>query len=250
MIYEPECSEVSHNLPNRYKYKTHSIISYILEKVKIIIELLQALILGFTVGISAALIPGPMMFATIGISMKKGWRTGPMVFIGHALVESAIFLLILAGAASFLGNRIMSYISILGGFIMILFGMILIGSAKKVSTMDIPASAGKKELSSRPVSAGILTSALNPSFLIWWLTAGSAIIMQEYILGIFAVIAFILGHWAADLGFLVAVSSSSSRGKALLSQRTHERILYFCGTFMAIFGLWFLLNYDNMRVFI
>ncbi|MEZ5333895.1 MAG: LysE family transporter [Methanolobus sp.] len=217
---------------------------------KIIIELLQAFILGFTVGISAALIPGPMMFATIGISMKKGWRTGPWVFIGHALVESAIFLLILAGAASLLGNGIISYISIIGGCIMILFGIMLVGSAKKVSSMDIAASAGKKELSSRPVSAGILTSALNPSLVIWWLTAGSAIIMQEYILGIFAVITFILGHWTADLGFLVAVSFSSSRGKELLSQKTHEIILYFCGTFMAIFGFWFLLNYDNMTIFV
>ncbi len=215
-----------------------------------IIELIQALILGFTVGISAALIPGPMMFATIGISMKKGWRTGPSVFLGHALVESAIFLLILAGAASFLGESIMSYISIIGGLIMILFGIVLIKSAKKVSAMDISASSNEKELTAGPVSAGVITSALNPTLIIWWLTAGSAIILQEYLLGIFAVLAFILGHWMADLGILVAVSSSFSRGKELFSPRTHEKILYFCGLFMAVFGLWFLTNYNNISAFV
>jgi threonine/homoserine/homoserine lactone efflux protein len=220
------------------------------QSVVTIIELIQALILGFTVGISAAIIPGPMMFATIGISIRKGWKTGPSVFIGHALVESAIFLLILAGAASFLGEKVMAYISIIGGFIMILFAVVLISSAKKVSTMDISTFSGKQELSSGPVSAGIITSALNPSLIIWWLTAGSAIILQEYLFGIFAVLAFILGHWIADLGFLVAVSSSSSRGKEMLSQRTHERILYFCGAFMAVFGIWFLINYDNISAFL
>ncbi|WMW22604.1 LysE family transporter [Methanolobus mangrovi] len=214
-----------------------------------IIDLLQALVLGITVGISAAIIPGPMMFATIGISMKNGWRTGPWVFIGHALVETAIFLLILAGATAFLGESIMSGISIIGGLVMVLFGMVLIKSAKKVSTMDIVSSSSKKELSSGPVSTGVITSALNPSLVIWWLTAGSAIILQEYLLGISAVIVFILGHWLADLGFLVAVSSSFSRGKELFSPRTHERILYFCGAFMAVFGLWFLANYDNVSAF-
>ncbi|WP_319508025.1 LysE family transporter [uncultured Methanolobus sp.] len=215
-----------------------------------IIELLQALALGFTVGVSAALIPGPMMFATIGISMKNGWRTGPSVFIGHALVESAIFLLILAGAVSFLGESIMSGISIIGGLVMVLFGMMLIGSAKRVSKMDITLSSGKKQLSSGPVSTGVITSALNPSLVIWWLTAGSAIILQEYLLGISAVIVFILGHWIADLGFLVAVSSSFSKGKELFSPRTHEKILYFCGAFMAVFGLWFLANYNNISAFV
>ncbi|WP_406657507.1 LysE family transporter [Methanolobus sp. ZRKC2] len=215
-----------------------------------IIELIQALILGFTVGISAALIPGPMMIATIGISMRKGWRTGPLVFIGHAMVETVIFLLILAGAVSFLGNSAMSYISVLGGIIMALFGIMLIKSAKKISVMDISASSAKKELPSSPVSAGILTSALNPTFVAWWLTAGSAIILQEYFLGVFAVLAFILGHWIADLGFLVAVSSSSSRGKELFSQSTHEKVMYVCGAFMLLFGLWFLFNYDNVSAFV
>ena len=215
-----------------------------------IIELLQALVLGFTVGVSAALIPGPMAFATIGISMKSGWRTGPSVFIGHALVEAAIFLLILAGAASFLGESIMSAISIIGGLVMVLFGTVLIKSAKKVSTMDIGSSSSKKELSSGPVSTGVITSALNPSLVIWWLTAGSAIILQEYLLGISAVIVFIVGHWIADLGFLVALSSSFSKGKKLFSPSTHEKILYFCGVFMAVFGLWFLVNYNNISALV
>lgn len=214
------------------------------------IELLQAFVLGITVGISAAIIPGPMMFATIGISMKNGWRTGPGVFIGHALVELTIFLLILAGVASFLGERAMTYLAIIGGSIMILFGVILIGSAKKVASMDIPTSSVKEKTSSGPISAGILTSALNPSLVIWWLTAGSAIILQEYLLGISAVIAFIAGHWMADLGFLAAVSSSSSKGKELLSQSTHKRIIYLCGAFMTVFGMWFLFNYDNVSAFL
>ena len=215
------------------------------------IELTKALILGFTVGISAAIVPGPMMFAAIAASIKNGWRAGPSIFIGHALVELAIFVIILVGVSSFLGKTIISYMAVIGGLVMLLSGLVMIKSAKEASTMDISISASNLNLSSGPapvriitsalnpfsgpVSAGIMTSALNPFFVIWWLTAGSAIVLKEYMIGIFAVVAFIVGHWIADLGFLVAVSSSFSQRNKILSQRTHEIMVYLCGGFMAVF---------------
>ena len=171
-----------------------------------------------------------MMFATIGASFHKGWRAGPFVFMGHALVESAFFVLILIGASSFLRGSMISYLAIIGGLMMVIFGLLMIKKAKEASTMDISLSASS--LSSGPVSsgivtsslnpfsgtvsAGIITSALNPFFVAWWLTAGSAILLQEYLTGVLAVIAFVIGHWIADLGFLVAVSSSFSRGTEII----------------------------------
>jgi hypothetical protein len=41
-----------------------------------------------------------------------------------------------------------------------------------------------------------------------------------------------------------------SRGKELFSPRTHGKILYVCGAFMAVFGLWFLANYNNISAFV
>ncbi len=232
------------------------------------IELTKALILGFTVGISAAIIPGPMMFAAIAASIKNGWRVGPSIFIGHALIELAILVIVLIGASAFLGGTVIAYLAIIGGLIMLLSGLVMIKSAKDASMMDISISASNLNLSagptpvrnvnsalnlksalnffSGPVSAGIITSALNPFLVIWWLTAGSAIVFQEYTIGISAVAAFILGHWIADLGFLVAVSSSFSQGKRVLSQRAHEIMIYLCGGFMSFFGLWFMIN--NSRI--
>ncbi|UGV41654.1 LysE family transporter [Methanococcoides orientis] len=210
------------------------------------IELIKALALGFTIGISAALIPGPMMFATIGISLEKGWRTGPFIFLGHSLVEISIILLIIGGISSFIGRSTIAYMSIVGGIIMILFGLIIFKTAKSVSTMDITGTASKIRISKSPILAGILTSALNPTYVLWWLTAGSAIILQEYLIGTIAIIAFVAGHWLADLSYLVVVSSSTSRGKDFISRRSHTKVLYFCGSFMMIFGIWFIFNYNNL----
>lgn len=212
--------------------------------------LVQAFILGFTIGISAALVPGPMMLATVSISLRKGWKAGIYVFGGHSIVETAIVLLIIMGAASFIVEDMLSNIAIIGGIAMTLFGMIIIRKAKEALTMDIAASADKLDISAGPVSAGILTSALNPTFLFWWLTAGSAIIMQEYLAGVLAVLAFIIGHWLADLGFLVSVSSTFSRGKQLLSRRTHQRLLYICGSFLTLIGFFFIISHNNVAAMI
>jgi threonine/homoserine/homoserine lactone efflux protein len=230
------------------------------------IELTKSLILGFTVGISAAVIPGPMTFAAIAASIKNGWKAGPSIFIGHALVELVIFVIVLIGASSFLGKTVISYLAIIGGLIMLLSGLGMIKSAKKASTMDISISASSLNLSSGPaparsinsvlnpfsgpISAGIITSALNPFFVIWWLTAGSAIVLREYLIGIFTVAAFILGHWIADLGFLVVVSSSFSQGNKILSQRAHEIMIYLCGGFMAFFGMWFMINNSSIAAMV
>lgn len=238
------------------------------------IELIKALILGFTVGISAALIPGPMMFATIGAALKKGWRVGPSVFIGHALVELAFFVLILIGASSFIEHISIPFLAKVGGLIMLLFGLVMIKSANEVTIKDTSISVYSLNLSSdsvpvgtinyvsspfsgsagiitsalshfsSPISAGIITSGLDPLFVIWWLTAGSVILLQEYVIGVFALVSFIIGHWIADLGFLVAVSTSFSRGDKIIS-RTHKIAIYLCGGFMAAFGLWFMLNNSN-----
>jgi threonine/homoserine/homoserine lactone efflux protein len=214
------------------------------------IDLIQAFILGFTIGVSAALVPGPMMLATISLSIRKGWKTGFYVFTGHSMVEITIIVLILAGASSFIMKDMLSHIAIIGGLSMILFGMIIIRKAKEALTMNIATSAGRLDISSGPVSAGILTSALNPTYLFWWLTAGSAIVMQQYLAGVLAVVAFIIGHWLADLGFLVSVSSSFSRGKEFLSRSTHQKLLYICGAFLISIGFFFIISHNNVAAMI
>ncbi|TGC09411.1 LysE family transporter [Methanolobus halotolerans] len=213
-------------------------------------NLATAFFLGFTIGVSAAIVPGPMMFATIGLSLKNGWRTGLYVFGGHSIVESALILLIIMGASTFIMEDMLSHIAIVGGLAMMLFGIIIIRKAQEAFTIDIPASAGKIDISGGPVSAGILTSALNPTFLFWWLTAGSAIIMQQYMAGISAVLAFVIGHWFADIGFLIAVSASFSRSNDFLSRNTHRRLLYTCGIILTSIGFFFIINHNNAAAMI
>jgi len=212
------------------------------------IEISKALLLGFTVGLTGALVPGPMLFATIEVSLKKGWLAGPEVVFGHILVELVLSVLILFGAASLIGSGTISAISVIGGLSLVVFGLLTVKGAKAVASAGVSpgtsCTSGLK-LTSNPIALGLITSVSNPYFWIWWLTAGSALVLKENELGLLISVTYLLGHWAADLGWFTAVSGSFSRGKSLVSGRTHKMILYACGVFLVIFGLYFMLNYDN-----
>jgi threonine/homoserine/homoserine lactone efflux protein len=185
-----------------------------------------------------------MLFATIELSLKKGWLAGPKVVLGHMLVELFLFILILFGFTSFVGSGAVSALSIIGGLALSVFGLLTVKDAKEAASAGISPEKSDMKLTSNPVVLGLITSVSNPYFWIWWLTAGSALVLREYELGFFISIAYVLGHWTADLSWFTAVSGSFSRGKTLLSQETHRYILYACGTFLIIFGLYFTLNYN------
>lgn len=212
----------------------------------LIIEVLEALLLGFSVGLTGALVPGPMLFATVEISLKKGWLAGPQVVFGHMLVEAVLYILILLGAASLVGNDMISLIFLIGGLSLLVFGLLTLKEARSTaSSVQISQGSSGLKLVSNPALVGLITSVSNPYFWIWWLTAGSALVLKEYELGIIIATSYMLGHWAADLGWFTAISGSFGRGKTLLSQKMHKYILYTCGIFLVIFGLYFMLNYSH-----
>lgn len=161
-------------------------------------------------------------------------------------MEVVIYLMILFGAASLVDSGVISAIFLIGGLSLLVFGLLTIKDARATaSSAQISQGSPGSKLTSNPILIGVVTSVSNPYFWIWWLTAGSALILKEYELGVIFAIAYMLGHWIADLSWFTIVSGSFSRGKNLLSQKMHRYILYICGIFLAIFGFYFMLNYNN-----
>ncbi len=91
-----------------------------------------------------------------------------------------------------------------------------------------------------PYIAGLVTSAANPYFWIWWLTIGSAMVIAGLAGGIALAAVFMAGHWCADLGWYTFVSAGISRGRAFLSDLSYRRIMGVCGVFLILFGAYYL----------
>ncbi len=193
------------------------------------------LLLGFLVGLTGALAPGPTLLATINASIKEGWTAGPRVTLGHIAVETLMMLLMMAGISVVIGEYTL-LIAIIGGIALVVFGVMTLKEARTAS-IDL---AGDRAATTRPFLAGVITSISNPYFWIWWFTVGSALLIGAYTGGFVPALAFILGHWSADLGWFTLVSVSVHRGRFIMGEKTYRIILGMCGIFLILFGAYYL----------
>lgn len=199
-------------------------------------EVIEILAMAFTLGLTGALAPGPTLVAAVNSSLKSGWTAGPKVAMGHALVELFVFFLIVLGLAT-AAQQYSRFVAVLGGLALIAFGLLTVMGSKKAS-LGAPTSNSAQN----PYLAGVLTSAANPYFWIWWLSIGSAMVIDGLKGGLILASLFMIGHWGADFGWYTLVSTSLDRGRSVLSGANYQRILALCGCFLIVFGLYYLIK--------
>jgi threonine/homoserine/homoserine lactone efflux protein len=197
-------------------------------------DLLSMLLLGFVIGLTGALAPGPTLVATINASLAGDWTTGLKVSLGHIAIETAIFLLIVLGLAA-VAQPYTTAIAAVGGIALMVFGLLTITGSRTVSLAAAPSGAV-----TNPYTAGLLTSAANPYFWIWWLSVGSAMVIAGLAGGLASAAVFMIGHWCADTGWYTLVSTGVSRGRTIMTDRTYRWVMAGCGVFLVLFGLWYL----------
>ena len=199
-------------------------------------EMLRILGASFLIGLTGALAPGPTLVATINTSLKTGWTAGPKVAAGHALVEMLVFLLIVQGLATAM-QQYSRLIAVLGGMALMAFGFLMVKGSRNAALVS-----SAEDSITNPFMAGVLTSAANPYFWIWWLSIGSALIISGLEGGIILAGLFMIGHWGADFGWYTLISTSVERGKKILSEANYRNILALCGCFLIVFGIYYLIN--------
>jgi len=196
-------------------------------------DIFQMVFLGFVIGLTGALAPGPTLVATINASINGDWMTGLKVSLGHAIVELFIVILILLGLAT-IALPYTSVIAGVGGIALIVFGGLTIMGSRKATLSAFP-----NQPVSNPYVAGLVTSAANPYFWIWWLSIGSAMVIAGLEGGLVLVIAFMFGHWTADTTWYTVVSTSVSRGRTVLSEPAYKKTIVICGIFLIFFGMYY-----------
>jgi threonine/homoserine/homoserine lactone efflux protein len=179
--------------------------------------------------LSGVMMPGPMFTVTLAKSLKSPWA-GVQVSLGHAVIEVPLILLIYFGLAQFFQNIMVQLVlGVLGGGMIIWIGISLFRARRQM------VREGKDTTYSAFV-AGILMSALNPFFLVWWVTVGSLLLMNFLEFSPQGLVLFIVVHWMCDLVWLSLVSFSIYKTHAFLSQRLQEWIFIACSVGLVYFG--------------
>jgi threonine/homoserine/homoserine lactone efflux protein len=202
------------------------------------IEVILFAATSFWVGLSGALVPGPMLTVTISDSLNKGFRAGPLVVLGHVIVESClIFLLILGLGWLIRSDKAAMVIGSVGGLMLIYLGYRI---ARSPSPPQIPGD-GKPVQTRGSVLSGIITSISNPYFFIWWATVGWAFMLKGIELaGVAGILGFLVGHWTSDLSWYSLVSFFSSKGRHILPGKRYKILMIICGIFLITLGGYFI----------
>ncbi len=187
------------------------------------------------ISFSGVMMPGPMFAVTLAKSYKSPWA-GTQISLGHAVIEVPLILLIYFGFAQFFQSSVVQLVlSILGGGMISWLGINMFRARLEVVRKG-------KDLPYNAFVAGIVTSGLNPFFLLWWATIGSMLIMKFLVFGMIGLVVFIMVHWLCDLLWLTFVSVTVYKTHSLWGQKFQGWLFTACSLLLIGFGIWFLIS--------
>jgi len=185
----------------------------------------------FLVALSGALMPGPVLAVTLAGSRRHGFWFGPLVVLGHGLVELPVVVLLALGLGAVLGTAwIVTGIGYVGAAAL---GWMAVGLLRQARWPQ-EAEGGEGGARLGAVGAGALTSMANPYWYLWWVSMGAVLLAGAAGLGWAGVAAFFVGHIAADLAWYSVVSLGVARGRRYFQGRAYKALLLVCALALAI----------------
>ena len=187
----------------------------------------------FVVALSGALMPGPLFTVTVSESSLRGAGAGPLLILGHGILELALVAALMLGVGPLLKKEPVFIVTALAGsgvLIWMAYGML--HGLPGLSLAAVPVRRAGGNL----VFSGIVLSLVNPYWTIWWVSIGLGYISHSLKLGVWGVAAFFAGHILADLAWYSAVSMAVWKGKRFMSDRFYRGLIGACAVFLIVFA--------------
>ena len=185
------------------------------------------------ISLTGAMLPGPMTAATIA----KGYgskNAGALIAVGHGVIELPLIAAIYLGVGHFLGlPLVVSIIYIAGGVALFYLGFRMFRTAG-----DAPGEVGG--LPRNSIVTGIVVTATNPAFYVWWITIGAALITGAALFGVIGVVLLAVVHWPCDLIWSEFLSLGTFKSRKWWTGRVPRIVFSICALILLGFGVWFL----------
>jgi len=190
------------------------------------------------ISVSGVMSPGPLFTANIIHGLKDGTSSGLKIAAGHTVVELPLIILLGVGVVSLeLIPEFKTIIIILGAIG--LFGF----AGLQIKNVLIKKTQTRIQIKYGSFLTGILFSALNPFFIIWWFTIGIKLISDSIELWSFWGIGILFAvHIWMDFVWLGFVAFSSSKTRNLLSNQNYRLLMIILSGILIYFGISFFLE--------
>jgi threonine/homoserine/homoserine lactone efflux protein len=202
------------------------------------IQIIEFVVLVIIISASGVMSPGPLFTANITYGLREGVRSGIKIAIGHTIVELPLVILLGIGVFSLeIFPEFKTIISIFGA--LTLFGF----AALQIKTIVGKKKNILKKPKQGPIITGIVFSALNPFFIIWWITIGFKLISDAMMIWAFVgVLIVFLSHIWMDFAWLGLTAFLASKSKKIISNRNYKIIIFGLSLTLIYFGITFLID--------
>lgn len=187
----------------------------------------------FVIALSGAMMPGPLLTANISESSCRGHVAGPLLIIGHSILELVLVIALLLGLAPFLKQEgFFIAISIAGGGILLWMAG---GMFRTIPSLSLSLESEQSDQGNLIIT-GILMSIANPYWIIWWATIGLGYILYSRQFGLLGIFLFFIGHILADLVWYASISIAIGKGRKFLNDRLYKGLIGICAAFLLVFA--------------
>ena len=187
------------------------------------------------ISLSGVLLPGPLFAVTIK-KASKNKTAGVLIALGHGIVELPLMLLIFFLLSKLTIPPIVQVgVGLVGGFLMVFMGLQAFRNRHK---QDEAAVNMKRE----SILAGAWTTAANAGFILWWLTIGTALILNAKLFGLLGFSIFAGVHWLTDFFWYTVVALLIFKSQRFWTERTQMGITLFCVVVFMGFGAYFMVS--------
>lgn len=192
----------------------------------------------FVIGLSGAVMPGPVLAVTVSHAARQGVVAGPLVVLGHAILEAALLIALVLGLGPLLTRS--GVAGIIGGAGALILVWLAWGMFRSLPRLTLAVEPGAVRKAG-PVCDGFLLSLANPYWSLWWATVGLSLTAMalETPLGWWGLAVFYAGHISSDLIWYLFVALVVAKGRRFINDTAYRWLVGCCAGFLIFFAVYF-----------
>lgn len=211
------------------------------------LELVLIFTTALIVGLSGAVMPGPLTAVTAQHALRLGYAAAPLATLGHAFLEAVMVLLLLGSLRHYLAwPPLTAIIGIAGGLVLAWMGYGMISGALS-GAIQRDGAPGSEARFNSPFWGGLVATLSNPYWFLWWATIGAGYVARSQSHGYAGVFLFYSGHILSDFLWLSLIAAALASGKKMLTGRIYRWIVLGLGLFLCAFSLYFI--WSGLKIF-
>lgn len=208
---------------------------------------MEALIAGLVIGLGSGAAPGPLLALAIATTLRRGLRSGLAVACGP-LVSDALIIALSVTVVSQLPATFVTVLSLVGGLVIGAFGIETLRAARTADVAALRAAPSPRpsgrlaRFADHPLVQATVINLLNPAPWIFWITAGSTLLIGFWEVSPLAAAAYLVAFYVGLVGSKALIVAGVAAGRHRLSTRGYRWILGVVGALLLVVAATFLVR--------